>query len=203
MKNLILIKDVLPTAYWRDLHGVIAHPDFPWLYSPEVSVDIKENPFKQNPEIVKSCGFTNTLYFDGASSPHWDLIRPMIYIMSHKSGIPALTKSVTTYRCKANLQTQLNNSTKDNYNMPHIDPAFFEKEGDNWIFLYYLDDADGETFIFNEVAEDGRPDKLTIRKRITPKANTGVLFRDNIFHASSNPIYSRRRMNLNFNLLVG
>ena len=29
-----------------------------------------------------------------------------------------------------------------------------------------------------------------------------ILFRDNIFHASSNPVTSRRRLNLNFNLLV-
>jgi hypothetical protein len=203
MKNLIIIKDVLPATYWRELYNVVAHPDFPWVYSPEVSVDVKENPFKQNPDIIASCGFTNTLQFDNKTSPYWNLVKPMIYIMAHKSGIPALTKSVTSYRCKANLQTQMNASTKDNYNMPHIDPAHFEKEGDNWVFLYYLHDCDGETFIFNETAEDGLPEKLTIRKRIMPKANTGILFRDNIFHASSNPIHHKRRMNLNFNLLVG
>lgn len=202
MKNLIVIKDVLPTTYWREIHNVVSDIEFNWQFSPEVSVVSKDNPFKQNPEIVASCGFTNTLYTDDYQSPHWNLIKPMIYIMAHKSGIPALVKSVIPYRCKANLQTQLNGSTKENYNMPHIDPAHFYKEGDNWIFLYYLSDSDGETFIFNETAEDGRPEKLTIRKRIMPKANTGILFRDNIYHASSNPISDRRRLNLNFNLLV-
>jgi len=204
MKNLIVIKDVLPTPYWREINDLVSHPDFPWVYSPEVSVDVKENPFKQNPEIVGSCGFTHAIFAEGEKeSPNWGLIKPMIYIMAHKSGVSALTKSVTTYRCKANLQTQLNGSTKENHNMPHIDPAHFNKEGENWIFLYYLHDCDGETFIFNETAEDGLPEKLTIRKRIMPKANTGILFRDNIFHASSNPIHYKRRMNFNFNLLVG
>lgn len=204
MKNLIIIKDVLPTAYWREIENLVSNPDFSWLYSPEVSVDVKENPFKQNPEIVSSCGFTHTFFVeDGEVSTDWNLIKPMIYIMAHKSGVSVLTKSVVTYRCKANLQTQLNGSSKENYNMPHIDPAHFNKKGDNWIFLYYLHDCDGETFIFNETAEDGLPEKLTIRKRIMPKANTGILFRDNIFHASSNPIHNKRRMNLNFNLLLG
>ena len=203
MKNLIIIKDVLPSAYWREIYNLVSSVDFTWQFSPEVSVELKDNPFKQNPEIVGSCGFTNTLYTDNYTSPYWNLIKPMIYIMAHKSGVSTLTKSITTYRCKANLQTQLNGSTKENFNMPHIDPAYFDKEGDNWIFLYYLSDSDGETFIFNETAEEGRPEKLTIRKRIMPKANTGILFRDNIFHASSNPVSDRRRLNLNFNLLVG
>lgn len=203
MKNLIIIKDVLPATYWREIYNLISNVDFPWEYSPEIAALLKENPFKQNPEIVGTGGFTHPLFADGYESPHWNLIKPMIYIMAHKSGVQALTKSVSTLRCKVNLQTQLNGSTKENYNMPHIDPAYFENEGDNWIFLYYLHDSDGETFIFNETAEDGCPEKLTIRKRIMPKANTGILFRDNIFHASSNPISDRRRMNLNFNLLVG
>jgi len=203
MKNLIIIKDVLPVTYWREIKDLVSDIDFPWVYSPEVSVDVKDNPFKQNPEIVSSCGFTHSLFAEGEeSSSNWNLIKPMIYIMAHKSGVAALTKSVITYRCKANLQTQLNGSTKENFNMPHIDPANFNKEGENWIFLYYLHDCDGETFIFNETAEDGLPEKLTVRKRVMPKANTGILFRDNIFHASSNPIHYKRRMNLNFNLLV-
>ena len=203
MKNLIIIKDVLPVAYWREIYDLVAHADFPWLFSPEISVDVKGNPFEQNPEVVASSGFSHTLYVEGGEqSKNWGLIKPMIYIMAAKSGVPALVKSVTTYRCKANLQTQLNGSTKDNFNMPHIDPAHFNKEGENWIFLYYLHDCDGETFIFNETADDGLPEKLSTRKRIVPKANTGILFRDNIFHASSNPVYAKRRMNLNFNLLV-
>jgi len=203
MKNLIIIKDVLPKAYWLEIKNLVTHPGFSWLYCEEASVDVKQNPFKQNPEIMGSCGFTHTLFVeDGEVSPNWNLIKPMIYIMANKSGVPALAKSVTSYRCKANLQTQINGSSKNNFNMPHIDPAHFNKEGDNWIFLYYLEDSDGETFIFNETAEQGLPEKLTIRKRIMPKANTGILFRDNIFHASSNPIHNRRRLNLNFNLLV-
>lgn len=203
MKNLVFIKDVLPVAYWQEISNVISHPEFPWAYSPEISLDLKDNPFKLNTEIVGTCGFTHTLFFDGKPSRYWSLIKPMLYIMAQKSGVPALSKSVVTYRCKANLLTQLNGSNKDNFNLPHIDPAHFEKEGDNWIFLYYLNDSDGETFIFNETAENGLPEKVTVRKRIMPKANTGILFRDNIFHASSNPIKSRSRMNLNFNLLTG
>ena len=96
MKNLIIIKDVLPTAYWREIENLVSNSDFSWLYSPEVSVDVKENPFKQNPEIVSSCGFTHTLFVeDGEVSTDWNLIKPMIYIMAHKSGVSALTKSVT------------------------------------------------------------------------------------------------------------
>lgn len=202
MKNLIIIKDVLPTGYWKELNAIVSHPDFLWQYSEEISGDIANNPFQQNPEIIGSNGFTNALYTEGKPSSHWSFFKPMIYMIAQRSGIPALSKSIKTFRCKANLQTQLNGSTSDNHNMPHIDFAHFNKDGENWVFLYYLHDCDGDTFIFKETAEDGVPEKLTLRKRITPKANTGILFRDNIYHASSNPIHHRRRMNLNFNLLV-
>lgn len=202
MKNLVIIKDVLPRQYWQDIYNVVAHPDFPWVYTDAISLGGRENPFKQNPEIMETCGFSHALFAEGQSSRYWPMIKPMIYTMAQKSGVPALAKSVDTYRCKANLSTQLNGSTSANHNMPHIDPAYFDVKGDNWIFLYYLNDSDGETVIFNETAEDGIPEKLTLRKKIMPKANTGILFRDNIYHASSNPITTRRRMNLNFNLIT-
>lgn len=205
MNNISIIEDVLPKAYWKSLRDRIMHPDMPWYYDDEISMDKSvANPFTGNPEIMPSCGFSHPLHIKGHyTSPHWESVKPLLYFMAEKSNYSKLQRGFEVLRAKANLQTQLNGSTAENFNMPHIDPVYFEHRETNWIFLYYLIDADGDTFIFNQTAAAGTPSMVTVRERVTPRANTGILFRDDIFHASSNPIRSRRRVNLNFNLIAG
>ena len=69
--------------------------------------------------------------------------------------------------------------------------------------IYYVNDSDGDTIIFNESGGENvnkRPDKLTIKKTITPKKNRAVLFRGDYFHTSTNPTKSEKRIVLNVNL---
>ena len=205
MKNFSIIENVLPKPYWSALRERFLDEDLAWYYSEEISVKAgTANPFTGNPEIMGSCGFSHPLLVkDHFTSPHWEAVQPLLYFMADKSNYSKLQRSFDVLRAKANLQTQVNGSTPDNFNMPHIDPVHFQNKATNWIFLYYLVDSDGDTIIFNETAAGGCPSRLTIRERVTPRANTGILFRDDIFHASSNPIRSRRRVNLNFNLIAG
>lgn len=202
MEDIDIIENVLPQLYWKEILDLLTHQDFPWNYYDEISLKIPASrPFEQNPEIVDSCGFSHTFAYENRQSPYWQFIKPLMYSMAEKSRYRSMLQSLQAFRVKANLQTQLNGSTPDNYNMPHIDPGCGEGNKINWIFLYYVTDSDGDTFIFNETAEDGIPAKLTIKNRITPKANSGVIFRDNIYHASSNPIKYKKRININFNLI--
>jgi hypothetical protein len=45
--------------------------------------------------------------------------------MVEKSNCSKLQRSFDVLRAKVNLQTQVNGSTPDNFNMPHIDPVYF------------------------------------------------------------------------------
>ena len=47
--------------------------------------------------------------------------------------------------------------------------------------IYYINDSDGDTFL-----------NKTETKRITPKANSAVIFPSNLWHASSNPTKGKR-----------
>jgi Rps23 Pro-64 3,4-dihydroxylase Tpa1-like proline 4-hydroxylase len=64
--------------------------------------------------------------------------------------------------------------------------------------VYYCNDSDGDTFLFNEFYDGKNPDKLTIAQRVTPKKNRCVVFESNRMHASSSPIYSKDRRIINF-----
>lgn len=202
MKNITIIENVLPRPYYEEIKARVTHPDLAWYYDNEISLDMtKGNPFTGNPEINSSYGFTHPLYVQGHyQSPDWESYKPILYFMAEKSNYSKFMRGLDVFRCKINLQPQVNGSTSDNFNMPHIDPVFFENNESNWIFLYYVLDSDGDTFIFNETAAAGCPSRVTVKERITPKANTGILFRDDIFHASSNPVQSKRRLNINFNI---
>ena len=76
---------------------------------------------------------------------------------------------------------------KANLLQPHPDagehhPWHYDTEKINCkSMIYYLNDSDGDTFI-------GKTDT----QRISPKANTAVIFPSNIWHASSSPTKGRR-----------
>ena len=89
--------------------------------------------------------------------------------------------------------------TNGKYNTPHIDNKFWN----SYSMIYYVNDSDGDTIIFNETSDEEKkkkPEKLTINERIPPKKNRAVLFRGNYFHTSTNPIDNEKRIVLNVNL---
>lgn len=85
------------------------------------------------------------------------------------------------------------------YNQPHVDA-----EVPSWSIVYYLNDSDGDTVIFNEMYTDKTtPLKLTVKERVSPKKNRAVLFEANRYHASSNPVVSQARFVLNWVFWTG
>lgn len=127
MKDIVIIDNVLPELYWKEIRDLLTHRDFPWNYYEDISLNSSvANPFKENPEIVDSCGFSHTSATDNRQSPYWQFIKPVVYMMAEKSKYRNFIQSVRPYRIKANLQTQLNGNTADNFNMPHIDSAHVE-----------------------------------------------------------------------------
>ena len=80
---------------------------------------------------------------------------------------------------------------KANLLQPHPDagehhPWHIDSTNSYTSMIYYINDSDGDTFL-NKIET----------QRITPKANTAVIFPSNLWHASSNPTKGRR-MVLNY-----
>jgi hypothetical protein len=95
--------------------------------------------------------------------------------------------SVNVIRIKSNLQTPEKNSFEENYTTPHHDFNF-----EHYVLLYYINDSDGSTVIFNKHNE--------IEEKINPKKGRFLLFKGSLLHSSSSPINSRFRAVVNFNL---
>jgi hypothetical protein len=96
-------------------------------------------------------------------------------------------------RIRINLLLQDKTFNKPNYNFPHTDPDSDKS------FIYYINDADGDTVFFNEFKSDEFPKRFSINSRVTPRQGSGVFFNSTQYHTSSNPAHTPARYVINFN----
>ena len=184
---MVEIYENFASKYLRlDIENVIFNSTFPWEYhdcTSESSLD-EATDFTT---IVDSKTFDTPqcVHMFNSRQPEHKIISPMIYnIMDLVDG------PVKFDRIKANLMfPQPNNPGSDFYSIPHIDyPQPWAKS-----LLYYINDADGDTFFFDKRYNDNQhPGELKVVERITPKAGTAVLFDSMQYHASQSPTSGKR-----------
>ena len=91
-------------------------------------------------------------------------------------------------RCKANLQMAVPNESRE-YNMPHTD-----LEEPHYVMLYYVNDSDGDTFLFDN--------EYNITKRVKPKKGRFLVFDGSISHAGRHPINNSTRILINYDFII-
>jgi hypothetical protein len=89
-------------------------------------------------------------------------------------------------RAKANLMIREKESI--------INPKHTDDEQPHQVLIYYVNDSDGETYIWQD---DGSVET------IEPKRGRAVVFDGSLLHSSSTPVDHRYRIVLNFNLKPG
>lgn len=85
--------------------------------------------------------------------------------------------------------------TVDSWNSAHTDQTV-----DHKVLLYYVNDSDGDTFLFDQTLGSDF-NSFTVKQRISPKQGSALLFSGNYYHSSSNPINSFKRFTINFNFV--
>jgi len=103
-------------------------------------------------------------------------------------------------RCKLNFQTPVLSFKETCHNEPHTDLSNYHS--DHYSMVYYLNDSDGDTIIFNETLKDTPIKNFTIDKKITPKKGTAVIFPGYHFHCGTTPRTSQARIVANFNFRI-
>lgn len=98
-------------------------------------------------------------------------------------------------RAKVNILFKQESKSNTYINTPHIDidPKIHPY---NLIGLYYINDSDGDTIIY-----EGRDkNNLKIANKISPKKGRIILFDGSQYHSSSYPLKTDKRMVINYNL---
>lgn len=168
---------------------------FPWYYQNNTS-DLTEgygtiidDKTKDHPMLNHTFNIENNI-----TSNHWNLIVPILEGLNKEN-----IKINNIIRIKANLVFPQVDYPNDFYSAPHIDSKWNGVSPDQLTFLYYVNDSDGDTIIFNKIS-DGKtdPGKLTRSEQYTPLKGTGILFNSAQYHTGSPPKYVNNRVVINF-----
>jgi hypothetical protein len=192
----MLYNDILTNEQHTALYELVAGVEFPWYYQPNI---VHTDNTNVDPNACQSFGLTHTVWDieKGKVSGVLDHMGILVDNFSKLSGIIPNN----FIRIKINLQTPIEGNNSNKYNGAHID-----RTTPHSTLIYYLNNSDGDTFIFNEVFNSNEsstwPSSIspTIKKRITPVANSLYYLESGFnYHSSSNPINCNTRYTINFN----
>lgn len=194
----IILDNLIPESFQKEVHTAIT-TQTTWQYEPATSMGSKESGnFIQGYDVFQDAmtidcpQFTHFAMLNGQSSPAFPALRPMLYFVEKR-----LNRRIDSIgRVKINCTTRNGpRFTENNYNIPHVDATV-----DNLLtMIYYVNDSDGDTFLFNESHEQGRYiSGVSLKQRVTPKMGRAVIFDAKRFHAGSNPINESSRFVINF-----
>jgi len=191
--RVVEIDDVIPRLYQDQIEAETTSDKMAWFFSRESARRV---------QVAASYGgFSHVPYRlnepNAGPSPLTALLLPLLYAFCDKAGVPFKT----LLRIRLGLFTQ--NAAGGPYHNPHVD--FYLP---HYNALYYVNDSDGDTFIFNETYDDvslersveyTRDNKFTIARQISPKRGRMIGFEGKHYHASMHPMKSSHRIVVTFN----
>lgn len=197
----IVIDDVLTPSHATELEN-ICRSQLSYRYS-SVTVDssytidnITYNSFQDSNTFDRGhfCSMITDHGGNVLDRVFYSLALPIFH--KAKDTVPEL-QLLNLRRMKVNLLLRQETAPEYHYNIAHHDIA--HESIKHYSMVYYLNDSDGDTHLFQEYTYDDRPvTSLTPFATVTPKKNRLVIFDSNRMHASSNPKKASERFVINF-----
>lgn len=194
--------NLLPPTLVDRIEDTLISSDFYWFALDNISLGSQtpknEFTFPSNFEYVETTGMSKPLWKDGKWFDPYDaymLSRMIIDYACQAAEIDLLN----LIRIKGNFLTPnpVKPSLGEAIHYPHLD--FYDN---HYAMVYYVNDSDGDTIIFNEKWYDGipMPVNLTVKQRVSPKRGRLVIFDGLHFHTSQSPTNHSERIILNINV---
>tara|TARA_A100001011_G_scaffold280963_1_gene290963 strand:- start:166 stop:726 length:561 start_codon:yes stop_codon:yes gene_type:complete len=181
--NIISKKDQV------DLKNLLLKDDyFPWYYCSDISK--KDNKYQSRP------GFKHNFMIDGkVNSEHYIQISKIFEKVNKK-----IKKELIPHKVRSFLQLPLDKKfTGKGVDTPHLD-----LEIPHTVFLYYVNDSDGNTIIYNYKSKDVNDvpyfEDMKIEKNIIPKQGRVVVFDGFYWHTAGQPTKGPRCI-INFDMV--
>ena len=186
----IIDDDFLPKEAVEEIHEVLLNSDAEWVLGKELLS--KDYRFKTNIDPYVGSQFNHLFFIDSKIfSPHWELGYNLIsqFCMKHNISLMAVM------RCKSNLTFPDSRVDQSKTETPHVDHNW-----NHFTLLYYINDADGETILYNEKFDKDNEVVLTELARVSPKAGRAVLFNGLLYHSPTVPSKNYRAV-INYTFL--
>jgi len=198
MSDIIIVDNFFPKLQERLLEALTLSMDIKWFYKPQPEFDNRKlaYEFRKNDENIE--------HLNVGQFRHLIMERRKIYSSVYESHLYNLKSLIEEAfkvevdifeRMYFNLTTPIGIKTQK-YGLPHTDMNSLKTK----ILIYYINDCDGDTVIFDEYyGSSPNPAKKTISQRISPKKSRAVMFYSNRYHTGSWPSeHTRRVLNVNF-----
>ena len=195
-----VVDNVLPPADFKLIQETVLNYSFPFRYNP--SSAYRTEAIKTKEEQLRSGSFATMLYKSSENFnevEYTQIINPLLVKAVHNCSI----RISELLRVRVGLHVY-------NGDAPFINDAHIDADSPHYVGLLYLEDSDGDTFLYNEQfdynseingVEYSEGLDLTVKERVTPKANRLLLFDGSYYHASSTPTSHSTRTTINFNFI--
>ena len=197
----LIIDDFIPEMYQKSIKDLLLGPEFSWIFAPySVSQGSAEEYFHIPEPHKEHIQFRHIFVYDGEIKSEWfKFIVPLLAAFESTTG----KKIKSMYRIKANLLMPQSGTPVQ---QPHIDGMDLESgihpAVGKTTLLYYVDDADGDTVLYNEYFTGEPIGELTKQQSVTPVKGRAIIFDSNQLHAGCCPVSSDYRLVINFVLDV-
>lgn len=200
-----IFDDLLPPALVDRIENTLMSKDFSWFALDNLSLGDQEEKYKftykDGYRYIETYGMSSLVYKDDLWYDPYKLYMMVRQLIDYVSDIEGFEVN-RILRVKANFLTQNVDHTFDEncINFPHLD-----NYTDHKVLVYYVNDSDGDTILFNEKWDITDKEKdnidLTTEARVHPKRGRILMFDGLQYHTSQNPINSKHRCILNINIV--
>tara|TARA_X000000368_G_C23031262_1_gene712685 strand:- start:765 stop:1388 length:624 start_codon:yes stop_codon:yes gene_type:complete len=188
-------KNFLPTSLANELHDKVTSNEFPWYWLDDVTANPEERKEVKD-RLPSQPGMHHTPYCENSGPSHFFGDFQFIYHYI----IEAMDLDWREwYLSRLRVGLNFPSFRKEHilHNQPHVD--FPESETvDHFTCLYYINDSDGPTVVFNEKEKS----KLyTVKYQCHPEKNKLFVFDGKHYHASSCPKHHDARLAITVNII--
>jgi hypothetical protein len=200
MSNVIILDNCISELAQANIAHILTTPGFNWIYtdSSNGTPIVYQDKILNNNYIFDAPKFASKIIENNNIFENVNYLPALIPVLS---AIPYTIEFIS--KLGVNFKCPHPKNKSYNFGVPHVD---FNNYGelDNYITaIYYVNDSDGDTIIYNETVKNiDECHNLSINQSITPKAGRIVIFNGNTFHSANTPINYDKRIVININLLI-
>ena len=204
MKDVYIIDDVIWPGFADQIEDVLFTKNVAWKFFQDVAIPMEE---------IRKLGFTRLTPGIGASilqdepyyinKPLLDLTEPIVHNACAK--LDMVCDRVV--QARSFITFPLREELRKDYDNIHVDLMY-----EHMVCLYYVNNVDGDTYLFEEQADELNRDKITLEEKfkrndfkvamkVSPKKGRCLVFNGKRYHSSSGPTTGVRCI-INFNFLA-
>lgn len=193
----IIIDNFIPEAYQQSIVMLLTGPEFGWSFFDYSVSDMPLDAYYFTDLPTKEHMQFRHVFFkdDQEVSPFAK------YIESLFVSYQALTGSEIKHKQRVKSNLLVKDSFGPHLQPPHVDGMIVRDGVYNSVgkktLLYYVNDSDGDTVLYNEYFTGESIGKVTVQQTVAPVKGRAIIFDSNQIHSGTNPKMNGTRMVIN------